>query len=60
MNSRTPANILLVSEDEDIHRLVKMILSRDRNDSVKTAANLDELAASIEQQIPELVILEFT
>ncbi len=60
MNSRIPANILFVSDDEDIQQMVKLILGRDRNDSVKIAANLDELAASIEQQIPDLVILEFT
>ncbi len=53
------ANILALSDDADICRVIKIVLENARNDTVTTASSLAQVKALTQQQVPDLIVLEF-
>ena len=54
------ANILVLSGEEDILSVLTRILVDARNDTVTIASSLAQVKTLAQQQIPELIVLEFT
>jgi CheY-like chemotaxis protein len=54
------ANILVLSGEEVILRALTRILVDARSDTVTTASSLIQVRAFAQQQVPDLIILEFT
>ncbi len=54
------ANILVLSGEVDILKVLTRILVDARNDTVTTASSLIQVRALAQQQVPDLIILEFT
>ena len=51
--------VLFIGEDVDIWRLIELILSRDRNDTVSRACSTDEIYA-VAKEVFDLVIVDHT
>lgn len=53
------ANILVVSDDPDILGVVKIVLENACDDTVTTASSLAQVKALAQQQVPDLIVLEY-
>jgi CheY-like chemotaxis protein len=53
------ANILVLSDDEVMCALVKVVLEREHNDTVTAVSSIDQVKSFAQQQIPDLIVLEF-
>ena len=53
------ANILVLSDEEVICTVIKSVLGNARNDTVVSASSLVQANALAQQQVPDLIVLEF-
>ena len=53
------ANILALSDDEDICDVIQIVLERACHDTVIAVSNLAQAAAAAQQHRPDLIVLEF-